>query len=57
MVWKNCGYVSLAKKKDSEMLSVVVKHNRYAVKLDEVVKVLSGEQTYTLIYEPPEKEL
>jgi hypothetical protein len=37
------------------MLSVVVNHHRYVVKLDEFQKVLSGNQTYTLIYEPPEK--
>jgi hypothetical protein len=56
MVWKDCGYLSLTKKKDGKMLSVVVKHHRYVVKLDEVQKVLSGSQTYTLIYEPPEKD-
>jgi hypothetical protein len=55
MVWKDCGYVSLTKKKDSKMLSVVVKHHRYIIKLDEVRKVLSGNQAYTLIYKPPEK--
>ncbi len=55
MVWKDCGYLSLTKKKDSKMLSVVVKHHRYVVKLDEVQRVLSGNQAYTLIYEPLEK--
>jgi len=49
--------LSLTKKKDSKMLSVVVKHHRYVVKLDEVRKVLSGNQAFALIYEPPDKTM
>jgi len=54
MVWKDCGYVSLTK--NGKNLSVVIKHVRYFVKIDEVKEVLEGKKAYTLVYEPPQKE-
>ncbi len=55
MVWKDCGYVSLTK--NSLKLSVVIKHVRYFVKIDEVKEVLEGKKAYTLVFEPPQSEV
>jgi len=55
MVWKDCGYVSLTK--NGKQLSIVVKHVRYFVKIDEARLVLEGRKAYTLVYEPPQKEV
>lgn len=54
MVWKNCGYISLTKNKKGFI--VMVKHNRYFVKLDEVKTVVEGSRGYALVYEPIEKD-
>lgn len=49
-MWKDVGYVSLTK--DGRGLNVVLKHQRYYVKLEEAKFVLDGKVKYTLIYEP-----
>lgn len=54
MVWKDCGYLSLTK--DGKKVSVVVKHIRYVVNLEEFKEVLDGKRRYTLILEPPIKQ-
>ena len=54
MVWKKCGYVSLTK--DGKKVSVVVKHIRYVVSLDEVKAVLDGTLGFAGVFEPPVKE-
>jgi hypothetical protein len=55
MVWKDCGYLSLSK--NGESVSVVVKHVRYFAKLEELKDVLEGKKAYTLVFEPPQKEV
>jgi acid phosphatase class B len=55
MVWKDCGYVSLTK--NGKNLKVVVKHTTYFVKIDEAKKVLEGKKPFTLVFEPPQKEV
>jgi len=51
-MWKDCGYLSLAK--SGNKVAVVVKCQRYVVGLEEAKAVLEGKQPYTLIYEPSE---
>lgn len=53
MVWKDCGYFTVTKK--GTAVSVVIKHVRYHLKLEEVKAVLEGKQRYTLVFEPPAK--
>ena len=48
-MWKDIGYISISKK--GTVLSVVVKHKRYIVHLDEAREVLDGKRNYALIYE------
>jgi len=51
MVWKDCGYFSLTK--NGQKVSVVVKHVRYFISLEEVKAVLDGSRRYALVFEPP----
>lgn len=53
MVWKDCGYFSLTK--NGKKLSVVIKHVRYFVEIEEAWAVLEGRRAYTLVYEPPQR--
>lgn len=55
MVWKDCGYVSYTK--SGKQILVVLKRQRYVVKIDELKQVLDGKKDYTLIYEPPTQEV
>ena len=47
--WKDCGYITISK--SGKVLSVVVKHKRFVVNLEETEEVLGGRRNYTLIYE------
>jgi hypothetical protein len=47
--WKDCGYLTISKK--GNVLSVVIKHQRYVVNLNEATEVIEGQREYTLIYE------
>jgi len=47
--WVDCGYLTLSK--SGKVLSVVVKHRRFVVNLEEATEVLDGNRKYTLIYE------
>ena len=47
--WLDCGYLTISK--SGKVLSVVVKHQRYVVNLEETAEVLDGKRNYTLIFE------
>jgi hypothetical protein len=47
--WKDCGYLTISKK--GNVLSVVVKNQRYVVNLEEAAEVLDGKRRYTLVFE------
>lgn len=47
--WNDCGYVTLSKK--GNVLSIVVKHQRYVVNLKEAAEVVDGQRDYALVFE------
>ncbi len=55
MRWKDCGYLCVSK--SGKKIVIVIKHIRYVATLEAFMKILDGKQNYTLIYEPPQKEV
>lgn len=47
--WNDCGYVTVSKK--GNVLSIVIKHQRYVANLEEATEVIDGQRDYALIYE------
>jgi len=52
--WKDCGYISYTKKGDGILL--VLKNQRYFIKLNELQQVLEKKRNYALLYEPVKKD-
>jgi len=47
--WNDCGYVTLSK--NGNVLSIVIKHQRYVVNLKEAAEVVDGQRNYALVFE------
>jgi hypothetical protein len=52
--WADCGYLTLSKK--GNVLSIVIKNQRFISKIDEVRGVLDGKRNYCLIFEHVKEE-